>query len=154
MDVFNQVFTLNMAHKIWLKLQELHDGTTNVHEQKHCLAKQNYDSFTINDDELVCDIYSRLNLIINEIHSIGLTKLDDADIVRKIIFVLSQKKYASIITILHNMEDLSNMTLGIVIGKLVTFEMSRKMGQEEASSSSKGKALACSEKKKDEGQAS
>ena len=26
MDVFNQVFTLNTAHDIWLKLQELHDG--------------------------------------------------------------------------------------------------------------------------------
>ena len=43
------------------------------------------------------------------------------------------------------------MTLGIAIGKLVAFEMSRKMGQEEASSSSKGKALACSEKKKMKG---
>ena len=39
MDVFNQVFTLNTAHEIWLKLQELHDGTSNVHEQKYCLAK-------------------------------------------------------------------------------------------------------------------
>ena len=58
---------------------------------KNYLAKQNYDSFKINDDELVHDMYSRLNLIINELHSIGLTKLDDADIVRKIISVLSQK---------------------------------------------------------------
>ena len=107
MDVFNQVFTLNTAHEIWLKLQELHDGTSNVHEQKHCLVKQNYDSFTMNDDELVRDMYSCLNLIINELHSIGLTKLDDANIVRKIISMLPQKKYASIITILHNMEDLS-----------------------------------------------
>jgi uncharacterized membrane protein YdjX (TVP38/TMEM64 family) len=40
------------------------------------------------------------------------------------------------------------MTLAIMVGKIVAFEMSRKMGQEEASSSSKGKALACSEKKK------
>ena len=63
MDVINQVFTLNMAHEIWLKLQELHDGTTNVHEQKHCLAKQNYDSFKMNDDELVRDMYSRLFMI-------------------------------------------------------------------------------------------
>ena len=39
MDVFNQVFTLNTAHEIWLKLQELHDDTTNVHEQKLYLAK-------------------------------------------------------------------------------------------------------------------
>ena len=32
-------------------------------------------------------------------------------------------------TILHNMEDLSTMTPGIVIGKVVAFEMSCKMGQ-------------------------
>ena len=104
MDMFNQVFTLNTAHEIWLKLQEHDDGTRNVHEQKHCLAKQNYDSFEMKDDELVRDMYSCLNLIINELHSIGLTKLDDADIVRKIISVLPQKKYASINIILHNME--------------------------------------------------
>ena len=63
----------------------------------------------MNENELVKDMYSRLNLIVNELHSIILTKLDDADIMRKIISVLPQKKYASIITILHNMEDLNNM---------------------------------------------
>ena len=104
------MFTLNTAHGIWLKLQELHDGTSNVREEKHCLAKQNYDSFAMNGDELVRDMYSHLNLIINELHLIGLTKLDDADVVRKIISVLPQKKYAGIITILHNIEDLSTMT--------------------------------------------
>ena len=65
--------------------------------------------------------------------------------------MLPQKKYASIITILHNMEDLSTMTPAIVIGKIVVFEMSRKMGQEEASSLSKGKSLACGKKKKMKG---
>jgi hypothetical protein len=88
MDVFNQVFTLNTAHEIWLKLQELIDGISNVREQKHCLAQQSYDSFEMNDDELVHDMYSRLNLIINELNSIGLTKLGDVDIVRKIISIL------------------------------------------------------------------
>ena len=68
MDVFNQVFTLNTAHEIWLKLQELHDGTCNVHEQKHCLAQQSYDSFKMNANELVRDMYSCLNLTINELH--------------------------------------------------------------------------------------
>jgi hypothetical protein len=111
MDVFNQVFTLNTAHEIWLKLQELHDGTSNVREQKHCLVQQNYDSFEMNVDDLVHDMYSCLNLIINELSSIGLTKLGNADIMRKIISMLPQKKYASIITILHNLEDLSTMTV-------------------------------------------
>ena len=102
----------------------------------------------MNDDELVHNMYSHLNLIVNELNYIGLTKLGDADIMRKIISLLPQNKYTSIITILNNMEDLSTMTPAIVIGRIVAFEMSCKMGQEEASSSSKGKALTCSEKKK------
>ena len=43
------------------------------------------------------------------------------------------------------------MTPAIVIGKVVAFEMPHKMGHEEASSSSKDKALACSEHKKMKG---
>ena len=65
--------------------------------------------------------------------------------------MLPQKKYTNIITIIHNMEDLSTITPTIVIGKIVAFEMSRKMGHKEASSSRKGKALTCSEHKKMKG---
>ena len=105
----------------------------------------------MNDDELGRDMYSRLNLTINELHSIGLIKLDDVDIVSKIISMLPHDKYASIITILHNMEDLSTMTPRLVIGKLVAFEMSWKMGQEEVASLSKSIALTCDEHKKIKG---
>jgi hypothetical protein len=44
------------------------------------------------------------------------------------------------------MEDLSTMTPTIVIGKIVAFETSRKMGQEEPTSSRRY-AFACDEKK-------
>jgi hypothetical protein len=33
-DIFNQIFMLKTASEIWLKLYELHDDTSNVHEQK------------------------------------------------------------------------------------------------------------------------
>jgi hypothetical protein len=33
MDILNQVFTLKIANEIWLKLHELHDGTSNVREK-------------------------------------------------------------------------------------------------------------------------
>jgi hypothetical protein len=92
-------------------------------------------------------MYSRLNLIINELNSIGINKLGDADIVRKIISQLPQQKYGSIITILHNMEDLSQMTLTIVIGKITAFEMSRKMDRQEEPTSSRLYAFACDERK-------
>jgi hypothetical protein len=76
------------------------------------------------ENELVRDMYSCLNLAINELNSIGINKLDDADIVRKIISLPPQQKYGSIITILHNLEDLSKMTLTLLVGKIVAFDMS------------------------------
>jgi hypothetical protein len=99
------------------------------------------------DNELVRDMYSRLNLIINELNSIGINKLGDADIVRKIISLLPQQRYGSIITILHNMEDLSTMTPTIVIGKIAAFEMSRKICHGEEPTSSRPYAFACDERK-------
>jgi hypothetical protein len=127
MDIFNQVFTLKTTNEIWLKLHELHDGTSNVHELKHWLVLNEYNSFAMKDNELVRDMYSRLNLIINELNSIGINKLGDADIVRKLSPLLPQQRYGSIITILHNMEDLSQMNPTIVNGKIVAFEMSQKL---------------------------
>jgi hypothetical protein len=62
------------------------------------------------ENELVRDMYSCLNLVINELNSSGINKLGDADIVRKIISLLPQQRYGSIITIFHNLEDLSQMT--------------------------------------------
>jgi hypothetical protein len=144
-DIFNKVFTLKTANEIWLKLHELHDGTSNVHEQKHCLVLNEDNSFAMKDNELVRDMYSCLNLIINELNYIGINKLGDAVIVRKIISLLLQQRYGSIITILHNMEDLSTMTPTIVIGKIAAFEMSRKMCRGEEPTSSRPYAFACNE---------
>jgi DNA replication protein DnaC len=128
MKIFNQVFTLKTANEIWLKWHDLHDGTSNVREQKQCLVLNEYNSFAMKENELIREMYSHLNLIINELNSIGINKLGDADIVRKIISLLPQQRYGTIITILHNMEDLSQMTPTIVIVKIAAFEMSRKIG--------------------------
>jgi hypothetical protein len=56
-------------------------------------------------NELVKDMYSHLNLIVNELNATGLNKISAEGMVRKIISVLTIKKYVSIVTILHNMED-------------------------------------------------
>jgi hypothetical protein len=148
MEIFNQVFTLRTANEIWLKLHELHGVTSNVREQKHCLVLNEYNSFAKKENELVRDMYSRLNLMINELNSIGINKLGDTDIVRKIISLLPQQRYGSIITILHNLVDLSQMTPTIVIEKIAAFEMSWKMGQEEEPTSSNPYAFACDEHKR------
>jgi hypothetical protein len=147
MENFNQVFTLKTTNEIWLKFYEFQDGTSNVREQKHCLVLNEYNSFAIKENELVREMYSRLNLIINELNCFGLNKLGDANIMRKIISLLPQQRYGCIITILHNMEDLSTMTPTIVTGKIAAFEMSCKMGWQEEPTSSRPFVFACDERK-------
>lgn len=73
--------------------------------------------------------------------------LDDANIVRKIISMLPHNKYENIIVIIYNIKVLSTMTLTLVNGKLVAFEMSCNMGQEEDTSPRKVITLTCDEHK-------
>jgi hypothetical protein len=120
---------------------------SNVREQKHCLVLNEYNSFAMKENELVREMYSRLNLIINEFNSIDINKLGDADTMTKIFSLLPQQRYGSIIKILHNMEELSQMTPTNVIEKIAVFEMSWKMGQQEEPTSSKSYAFACDERK-------
>jgi hypothetical protein len=110
------------------------------------LVLNEYIFFAMKDNELVRDMYSRLILIINELDSISINSLGDADIVRKIISLVPQQKCGTIITILHNIEDLSQMTPTIVIGKIAAFEMSRKMGRQEEPTSSRPYSFACDER--------
>jgi hypothetical protein len=84
-EIFNQVCTLKTANEIWLKLHELHDGTSNVREQKHFLVLNKNNSFEMKENKLVRDMYSRLNLVINELNSIEINKLGDVYIVRNIL---------------------------------------------------------------------
>jgi hypothetical protein len=99
------------------------------------------------ENELVRDMYYRLNLV-SLMSSTLWKKMSLLDIARKIISLLPQWRYGSSITILHNLEDLSQMTSNIVIGKITVFEMSRKKGQQEESTSSNPYAFACDEHKK------
>jgi hypothetical protein len=59
---------------------ELHDVTSNVCEKKHFLVLNEYNSFQLKENVLVRDMYSCLNLIINELNSIEINKLRDTNI--------------------------------------------------------------------------
>jgi hypothetical protein len=59
MYIFKQVFILMEENKIQLKLHEIHDVTSNVHEKKYDLAKQSYAFFKWNKMSLL-EIFSTM----------------------------------------------------------------------------------------------
>jgi hypothetical protein len=131
MEVFNRVYN----HKIWNTVEELHKGTKDVREQKYLLVKEAFNSFKMIPNELANDMYSHLNVIVNELSEIGLTKLSDEDISRKIIQVLPKDRYSTIVTYFHLFEKLRKMKPTQVLSKIIAHDLSMKIDKEPSPSS-------------------
>ena len=92
-------------------------------------------------NERANDMYSLLNVLVEELNGLGLTQMKKSDVARKIIGLLPKGKYGTIVTMLHN-ENLSNATPSSVLGKITAHEMYMDFNFDEGSSSSKNKDLA------------
>jgi hypothetical protein len=100
-------------------------------------------------------MYTRLNVLVEDLNALGLTQMSQSDVARRILSVLPVEKYGHIVTVLHQ-SDLSTATPTQVLGKINAHEMYMHITPEEGSSSSKKKDLAFKashEKKKKKGQA-
>jgi hypothetical protein len=101
------------------------------------------------------DMYTRLNVLIEDLNTLGLTQTSPLDVARRILSVLPVEKYGHIVTVLHQ-SDLFTATPTQVLGKINAHEMYMHITPEEGSSSSKKKDLsfkASHDKKKKKGQA-
>jgi hypothetical protein len=82
------------------------------------------------------DMYSRFNILVEEVNGLGLTQLIQLDVVRKIISVLPIEKYGRIVTVLHQM-DLSTTTSTQILGKINDHEIYMYINNKDGPSSKK-----------------
>jgi hypothetical protein len=87
----------------------LHEGTRSEREERYHIAMRKLNSFEMLANENANAMYSRLNILIEEVNGLGLTQISQPDVVRKILSVLPIDKYGHIVTVLHQM-DLSVAT--------------------------------------------
>lgn len=142
-DVFNRVRNHKDAHALWSDICALHEGTKSEREERYHLVMRKLNSFEMLDKESANDMYSRLNILVEELNGLGLTQMSPSDVVRKILCVLPIEKYGHIVTVLHQ-GDLSTATPTQILGKINAHEMYMHITPQDGSSSSKKK-----EEKKD-----
>jgi hypothetical protein len=131
-----------------LDICALHEGTKSEREERYRIAMRKLNSFELLANENANDIYSRLNILVDEVNDLGLTQISPPDVVRKILSVLSIEKYDHIVTVLHQM-DLSTATPTQILGKINAHEMYMHMSDKDGSSSKKKDlALKASQEKK------
>jgi hypothetical protein len=99
-------------------------------------------------NEKANDMYSQLNILVEEVNGLGLTKISQPDVVRKNLNVLPIEKYGHIVTMLHQM-DLSITAPTQILGKINAHEMYMHINDKDGSSSKKKDlALKASQEKK------
>ena len=91
--------------------------------------------------ECANEMYSRLNVLVEEVNGLGLTQMSPSNIVRKILSVLSIDKYGHIVTVLHQ-GDLSTATPTQILGKINAHEMNMHITPQDGLSSTKKKEKA------------
>lgn len=133
-EVFSRVCNIKDAHKLWESLCTLHEGSKSEREERYNLIKQKFDGFQMLPHEKANEMYSRLNVIVEELNGLDLTQVSEADVARKILGVLPRDKYGTIVTYLHQI-DLSTATPSLVLGKVNAHEMYMNLTPQEGSSS-------------------
>ena len=92
-------------------------------------------------------MYSRLNILVNEINSLDVKKIDDLELIRKILHSLRRPEYDLIITILYE-KEINTLTPNQVINKVIAHELRHDIKPRAPPSSPTHSVLACKQVKK------
>jgi hypothetical protein len=81
-DIFNRVRNHKNAHDLWLDICALHEGTKSECDERYNIAMRKLNSFEMLANENANDMYSRLNILVEEVNGLGLTQISQPDVVR------------------------------------------------------------------------
>ena len=99
--MFNRVRNHKDAHALWSDVCALHEGTKSEREERYHLVIKKLNSFEMLSKESANEMYSRLNVLVEEVNGLGLPQISPSDVVRKILSVLLIDKYGHIMMVLH-----------------------------------------------------
>ena len=121
-NVFNRVFACENAKDLWKTISENHEGTKDVANEKYHVLIDKLNSFKQLDHENAETMYSRLNILVNEINSLDVKKIDDLELIRKILHSFRRPEYDLMITILYE-KDINTLTPNQVLNKVIAHEL-------------------------------
>ncbi|XP_039841623.1 histone-lysine N-methyltransferase, H3 lysine-4 specific-like [Panicum virgatum] len=134
-SVFNRVFNSPNAHELWKLIVENEEGTKDVANQKYHILGDKFANFKQLESKDAHDMYSRLNILVNEINGLGVKNVEDGDINWKILQVLRKPDYDIIKTLLLK-EDLENKKPNELINQIIAHEYSMGMSKPQGGASS------------------
>jgi hypothetical protein len=86
---------------LWENLYALHEGTKSECKERYHIALKKINSFEMLLKESANDMYTRLNVLVEDLNALGLTQMSPSNVARRILSVLPIEKYGHIVIVLH-----------------------------------------------------
>ena len=118
---FERIFMCNTAKEIWKTLLVTHQGNNQVKENKIDLVVQQYEQFSIPEDETIDSAFARFNTIITSLKALD-EGYSSKNYVRKFLRALHPKWRAKV-TAIEESKNLATLSLDELIGNLKAHEM-------------------------------
>jgi hypothetical protein len=81
-DIFNRVRNTKNAHELWENLCALHEGIKSEHEERYHIALKKINSFEMLPKESANNMYTQLNVLVEDLNALGLTQMSQSDVSR------------------------------------------------------------------------
>ncbi|GJS01769.1 hypothetical protein Tco_0318277 [Tanacetum coccineum] len=125
---YERIFMCKTAKDIWQSLLITHQGNSQVKDNKIDLLVQQYEQFTILEEESIDSGFARFNTIITSLKALD-EGFSNKNYVRKFLRALHHKWRAKV-TAIEESKDLSSLALDELIGNLKVHEVVMKKDSE------------------------
>jgi hypothetical protein len=132
--IFNRVFNCENAHELWKTIKEQNEGSKEVANERYSCLLEEFNSFKQLANENSKSMYSRLNVLVNEINALGVKNITDLNINRKILQSLRKPDYDLVKAIIYE-KKLEELKPSHILNKIMAYELqimpkSKKVPQE------------------------
>jgi hypothetical protein len=117
---YERIFMCETAKEIWNSLLITHQGNSQVKDNKIDLLVQQYEQFTIPEEESIDNAFARFNTIITSLKALD-ESFSSKNFVRKFLRALHPKWRAKV-TAIEESKNLSTLQLDELIGNLKVYE--------------------------------
>ena len=117
--VFEQIKDCERANEVWRRLEETYEGTPAVKSAKLYILKDKLTSFKMKDDEIIPEMFHRLQVIVNDLKALG-EKIKDDDVSHRFLMCLPSR--FEMLRLLITREGLKDITPNQVLGDIMTQE--------------------------------
>jgi hypothetical protein len=120
--VFNRVFNCENAHELWKTIQVQNEGSKEVANERYGCLLEEFNSFKQLANENSESMYSRLNVLVNEINVVGVENITDVNINRKILQSLRKADYDLVKAIIYE-KKLEKLKPSHILSKIMAHEL-------------------------------